>query len=88
MKRSLSIRRFSELGPLPKSKATVSFDGGIFWIREAYLYPIEASRITDMRDILAWVRHLSRKPWATPGLIAEFIDVVAEVKGIKTRITK
>ena len=74
----------------PKSHPLVTFDpkDGMIWIRVSYHYPIEPSRIEDARDILAWVRHLSRKSWATRAVIGEFIDVVAKVKGINTRLQK
>ncbi len=80
----------NELASPPKSEPRVAFDSkdGMIWIRAAYPYPIEASRIEDARDILAWVRHLSRKNWATRAVIGEFIDVVAQVKGINTRLRK
>ena len=79
-----------ELGRPLKSEPRVTFDSkdGLLWIRGSYPYPVEASRIEDERDILAWVRHLSRKNWATRALIGEFIDVVAQIKGINTRIEK
>ena len=80
----------NELASPPKSEPSVSFDSkdGMILIRAPYPYPIEASRIGDARDILAWVRHLSRKTWATRAVIGEFIDVVAQVKGINTRLQK
>ena len=60
----------------------------MFWINGTYAYPIEEDRITSERDLLAWVRHLSRKAWADRKLIGEFVDVVANAKGFKLRISK
>jgi hypothetical protein len=41
----------------------VRLEGGVFWVRGSYPYPIEEDRIENERDLLAWVRHLSRKTW-------------------------
>ena len=60
----------------------------MFWINGTYAYSIEEDRITSERDLLAWVRHLSRKTWADRKLIGEFVDVVANAKGFKLRISK
>lgn len=87
MPRSINI---GELVALPKPPPQVKFNAkeGVIWIRGSYPYPIEASRIHDARDIVAWVRHLSGKTWATRKLIREFVEVVASIKGINTRISK
>ena len=84
------IRTLRELGKPERDNVRVAYDSkdDIFWLRAPHLYPIEANRIEDARDIVAWVRHLSRKNWATRAVIAEFIDVVAHVKGINTRLLK
>lgn len=79
-----------ELEQTPQAPPLVTFDSeeGMIWVRASYPYPIEASRIKSARDILAWVRHLSRKGWATRAVIAEFIDVTAQIRGINTRLLK
>ena len=68
----------------PEAKVVVK--GRTIWIEERY--PIDVDRITDLRDLLAWVRHLSRKTWVTRRILGEFIDVVAALQGIHTRIGK
>jgi hypothetical protein len=82
------IRTLRDLGKPERDDVRVAYDykDDIFWIRAPHLYGIEAHRISDARDILTWVRHLSRKPWANRSFIGEFIDVVAQVKGINTRL--
>ena len=68
------------------SPSRVVVKDGTIWIDECY--PIDVDRITDLRDLLAWVRHLSRKAWVTRKILGEFIDVVAALQGIHTRIGK
>ena len=68
------------------SPSRVVVKDGTIWIEERY--PIDVDRITDLRDLLAWVRHLSRKAWVTRKILGEFIDVVAALQGIHTRIGK
>ena len=71
---------------IEKPGAKVVVKGRTIWIDECY--PIDVDRITDLRDLLAWVRHLSRKAWVTRKILGEFIDVVAVLQGIHTRIGK
>ena len=71
-----------------KDLPRVRLEDDMFWINGTYAYPIEEDRITSERDLLAWVRHLSRKAWADRKLIGEFVDVVANAKGFKLRISK
>ena len=70
------------------SPSRVVVKDGTIWIEGPYRYPIDVDRITDLRDLLAWVRHLSRKAWVTRKILGEFIDVVAALQGIHTRIGK
>ena len=70
------------------SPSRVVVKNGTIWIEGPYRYPIDVDRITDLRDLLAWVRHLSRKAWVTRKILGEFIDVVAALRGIHTRIGK
>ena len=70
------------------SPSRVIVKDGTIWIEGPYRYPIDVDRITDLRDLLAWVRHLSRKAWVTRKILGEFIDVVAALQGIHTRIGK
>ena len=72
----------------PTSPQRVKLRRGVFWIHGLYPYPVEEDRITSEHDLLAWVRHLSRKTWADRALIGEFIDVVAKARGFQLRITK
>ncbi|MFZ4778542.1 MAG: hypothetical protein ACOYM3_24490 [Terrimicrobiaceae bacterium] len=73
---------------IEKPEAKVVVKDGTIWIEGPYRYPIDVDRITDLRDLLAWVRHLSRKTWVTRKILGEFIDVVAALQGIHTRIGK
>ena len=84
--KALQCVPIGELMRSAKPRSVVTIEGGVIWIRASYPYPIEASRIVDARDVIAWVHHLSGKTWATRDLIAEFIEVVARAKGINTRI--
>jgi len=69
-------------------RSKVRLEDGVFWVHGPYAYPIEENRIENERDLLAWVRHLSRKTWADRKLLGEFVDVVADVKNFNLKINK
>ncbi|MEI6073831.1 MAG: hypothetical protein WCS31_18770 [Verrucomicrobiae bacterium] len=81
------VVRLGDLEPDTSPSRVIVKDGTI-WIEGPYRYPIDVDRITDLRDLLAWVRHLTRKAWVTRKILGEFIDVVAALQGIHTRIGK
>lgn len=47
----------------------------------SYPYVIELNRIPGPTALLEWSHHLGKKGWMTARLLAEFIRVVAEIKG-------
>jgi len=52
-------------------------------INLAYPYEVDLDRIKNEIDLLIWVHHLSEKTWMTTEVLSDFMEKVAEIKGLK-----
>jgi hypothetical protein len=52
-------------------------------INLAYPYEIDLDRIKNETDLLIWVNHLCEKTWMTAEVLSDFMEKVAEIKGLK-----
>jgi hypothetical protein len=58
-------------------------DGDDIVINVADEYRVPLSGCSTPEEILAWVRHLTEKNWATVPVIRRFVDIAAQRNGIK-----